>query len=392
MLLEQGRLDGRSQLPSLASLQETEEMDDDLEDDVSDDDEYDEAAEEEAVPAPSQWQNGKGSRKTSDAVNVNDVREKGGVPRKGSEPSGLSNSRSFDDSMGSTSPDVVDRGSITVERAQALVDRFIGLLIPQYPAIIIPPGTLADDLRREKPCLFLAICAAAAGDQDPALNLNLNQEVMQMYAKKVALNGEKSLELVQSMLISVLWYYPPERFEELKFHQYIHMSATMAMDLGMGRRPRNRDTTPVLDFSKPAADPTHMYRGPRQSIDSTTLESRRTIMGCYLSCSSVSISLRMPNFLRFTSWMDDCLKVLETSPEAAPTDRRLAAWVRIQRLVEECNVTFSLDDPGSDVSLADHSTAQTLKGYERQFETLRRQYSSQPGLVNGEYAVETLES
>ena len=53
---------------------------------------------------------------------------------------------------------------------------------------------------------FLSVIAAGAGNQDPALNLALNQEILQVYANKVAVNGEKSLELVMSILISTLWY------------------------------------------------------------------------------------------------------------------------------------------------------------------------------------------
>jgi len=77
------------------------------------------------------------------------------------------------------------------------------------------------------------------------------------------------------------------------------------------------------------------------------------------------MSLRLPNALRFTSFMAECVDVLETSPDAAPTDKRFTAWIRIQRqsftkrssskvvqlinlgIVEQCVMSFSLDDPGS---------------------------------------------
>lgn len=58
---------------------------------------------------------------------------------------------------------------------------------------------------------FLACMAAAASAAEPQINLRLNQEILQVYATKVALEGQKSLDLVQSILISSLWYYPPER-------------------------------------------------------------------------------------------------------------------------------------------------------------------------------------
>ena len=62
--------------------------------------------------------------------------------------------------------------------------------------------------------------AAASGTADPALHLKLNQEILQVYATKVAFQGQKNLDLVQSILISSLWYYPPERYV---FIQSIHL-------------------------------------------------------------------------------------------------------------------------------------------------------------------------
>ena len=81
--------------------------------------------------------------------------------------------------------------------------------------------------------------------------------------------------------------------------------------------------------------------------------------------------------------MQDCVNTLETSPDAAPTDKRLIAWVRMQRLVEECNITFSLDDPGNTASLADDNVQQNLKGYEKQMDMMKKDFESTPGLLNG---------
>ena len=177
------------------------------------------------------------------------------------------------------------------------------------------------------------------------------------------------------------------RFDQLKFHQYIHMAATMALDLGLGKRPRNRRTNrPPKPSVIPDYEP-HQLVGERTlatpqnaAPDSTTLESRRTLLACYLQCASVSLSLRLPNALRFTSYMGECLDVLETSPDAAPTDKRFIAWIRIQRIIEDCVNAFGLDDPESTVSLEDIRIQNMLKGFEKQMEEFRR--TIQPGVMN----------
>ena len=87
---------------------------------------------------------------------------------------------------------------------------------------------------------------------------------------------------------------------------------------------------------------------------------------------SVSMSLRLPNMLRFSSWMAEGLNVLEKSPDAAPTDKRFVAWVKLQRIVEECGCAIALDDPyDSNVSLADRHVQTKLGACEKQLDAWR---------------------
>lgn len=193
---------------------------------------------------------------------------------------------------GSISPDVVERGLITLEQAQEVFDRYMNVIAPHFPAMYFPPGTSAAVMRKQRPILFLAILAAGAGNQEPRLNLILNQEILQVYANKVAIHGEKSLELVMSILISTLWYYPPDKFEELKFHQYIHMAATMALDIGLGKRPRVSQETEqtsrtalIPELKDSDISQRTVSFSSRSYPDSGAIESRRTLLACYLSCS-----------------------------------------------------------------------------------------------------------
>ena len=85
--------------------------------------------------------------------------------------------------------------------------------------------------------------------------------------------------------------------------------------------------------------------------------------------------------------MNECLNVLETSPDAAPNDKRFVAWIRIQRLVEECVIAFSLDDPGNTASLSDNRVQQMLKGFENQLDNLMKSMKATPGLLNGKSVI-----
>ena len=163
----------------------------------------------------------------------------------------------------------------------------------------------------------------------------------------------------------------------------------MALDLGLAKRPRtrrlrNHPTPPLIQDYEPQrilSHETSIATPAGTPPDSSTIECRRTLLACYLQCASVSLSLRLPNALRFTSYMGECLDVLENSPEAAPTDRRFAAWIRIQRIVDECVNSFSLDDPEITVSLTDVRVQNQLRGYEKQMEEWRNRL--EPGTSNG---------
>jgi len=110
-------------------------------------------------------------------------------------------------------PDVVDRGILSMEVARRLVEHYQRNLYPQYPQVYIP--CTADELRESRPTLFLAVITAGAESEDPDLANALDHEILQEYANRSVVNSEKSVELVQSLLVSAVWYLPPNKFGQL---------------------------------------------------------------------------------------------------------------------------------------------------------------------------------
>ena len=78
------------------------------------------------------------------------------------------------------------------------------------------------------------------------------------------------------------------------------------------------------------------------------------------------MSLRRPDILRFSNSMAEYVDDLESSPCAAPTDKRLAAWVKIQSIMDECRVRFALDSSSGSVSLTDPRIQVVLSRFEKQ--------------------------
>ena len=130
----------------------------------------------------------------------------------------------------------------------------------------------SSDLR---PTLFLAILAAAIGPFQKDVQLKLLDDVYRIVADRVIVKGEKSLELVQTLIVLTIWYMPPDNLEELKFYQLVHFAVILSMDLGLNRRKGGEDRP----FSRLREV---LLKKPLGSLfDINGPEAKRTWVGCY---------------------------------------------------------------------------------------------------------------
>lgn len=133
--------------------------------------------------------------------------------------------------------DVVDRGIVTLEQSEELVDFYRRNLSEQYPGVSVADDVSSQELRETKPVLWLSILAAAVLSIDAQLSAILNQEVIRTLASYVFIRGEKSLDLIAALHIAVLFYYPPESTSRLLFYQYSNLAAGMVIELGLSSKP-----------------------------------------------------------------------------------------------------------------------------------------------------------
>ncbi|MCJ1390085.1 hypothetical protein MMC18_002943 [Xylographa bjoerkii] len=276
--------------------------------------------------------------------------------------------------------DVVSRGLLSMAGASFLLNIFINELSPHFPNVTLSRTSTANDVRREKPMLFLAMITAASSTINRKLNALLTTELQQVFANRIFMKGDKSIELVQALLITTSWSFPSLKYDEAKFYQLIHVAATMALEMGLGKK--------ISDFTHstpPAPSDDMSLTGTRSfgvSWNSTPLsvpplkhesgEGCRAIVTCYITCSGVSLSLCRPSMLRFSDWISDCVNMLECTWDAPLGDRRLAAWARIAHLMEEFQIAFAADDTNITVSLVEPRVQRMLRPFKDQLEKLRR--------------------
>lgn len=197
------------------------------------------------------------------------------------------------------SPDVIERDLICLTRAVKFFDHYNDNMQLHAPIVTFRPDETADSVRTNKPVLFLTILTAAAGQLDQPLYSTLHEELLSVFAERYILNCGKSLELVQSFLITAVWLYPPNDFRALKFYQYVHMAASMVLDIGQSIMtigpPKPWPILLPINASKATQDalkdmegcyPNFPTRAPANlEEERLVVENKRTFLACYLLCS-----------------------------------------------------------------------------------------------------------
>jgi len=183
--------------------------------------------------------------------------------------------------------DPIERGLVTTEVASELLEIYKARQMPQWPLVVVPDHCTVDDLRCTKPLLLLAILAVASGCSRPELFSPLSTEVMYEYAHRIMISGEKSMELIQALLTTAIWYYPADRWGRLKFYEYVHLASTMAMSIGLGAPPTQiRDISTLTSTSFYGGE---VMSGDPPSTDSSEeplIERQRMLLSCYVACTA----------------------------------------------------------------------------------------------------------
>lgn len=264
------------------------------------------------------------------------------------------------DLLGPAVDDIIDRGVITQEFAEELLNVWRNELVAASPGIYVPKDWSAAQLREKKPSLFHAIMAAAAHSRGSALSDKLHEEAVYYYARTAFINGEKSVETIQALLVTVAFYSPPKTPGQLQIYQWVNMAASMALELGLASKPRTHEQLP-----KRAIRSLQKISSPEE-----LLEHCRTVLYLYVVCAGFSMRLKRPNILLFNSWMEECLNMLEKSPLQA--DQRTLAWLKLQRIADEANTAFGFDDASTSFSLSELRLQMILRIFERRMQDWKK--------------------
>lgn len=98
---------------------------------------------------------------------------------------------------------LIEQRRIDRKEAEQLLSAFRSKA-PFFPFVRIPPEATVPSLSRSSPFLLLAILTVASSP-DPKLYHQMDHEFRRVLSSKVVVEGQKSLDFLQGMLVYIAW-------------------------------------------------------------------------------------------------------------------------------------------------------------------------------------------
>ncbi len=174
--------------------------------------------------------------------------------------------------------DIIDRKIVDAITATYIFEYYKKNMAAHMPVVVFSSDVTAGTIRKTKPILFLAILSIASAHDYSHLQGVLTREVMRVYADRLICKREKSLELIQALQVSTIWYST-----DANFYQLIHLAAVMGIELGISSHARGKKER----FLELWRDDSRI-KPDLEGKDS--LDAKRAWLGCYFLCAKYVIS------------------------------------------------------------------------------------------------------
>jgi hypothetical protein len=171
--------------------------------------------------------------------------------------------------------DVIDRGLLSLDEAQILIDNYRTKAIQHFPFVPVSSETTVASLRATKPFLFMCIMATMKFD-NCTIQRQIGEEVRIQAHQRVLMQSESSLELLQGILVYLAWYqYFFISYEKQQIVPIAQLCVSLIQNLGLDQNPDNMRRKVDL-----GPDETASGRKAARSV-----EQLRALLGTYCTAS-----------------------------------------------------------------------------------------------------------
>lgn len=214
-----------------------------------------------------------------------------------------------------------------------------------FPFVVFPSDISSAIVMKRQPFLF-TVCVMTALHSDPGFRACIARDILVYTSDHMLLRGEKSLDLLQGLLVMTAWYGSFTR-NNPQLMNLLHLARALLVDMGLAGSAQGRvasDEASSKNFE------------PIDSNNRTTeldVNKRRAVLGHYY------VSAKLANFFRRldpVSWspcVDSCLHLFDNTAEH-PFDQYALSLVRLRFLSEKYNDMDTGTRSGSGLPLASY--------------------------------------
>jgi hypothetical protein len=209
--------------------------------------------------------------------------------------------------------------SISFADMQMLINTYRHM-VDFFPFVTLPETCTVREMSENRPVLMFALCTVASYDT-MQLQQTLSREFRKVALVKI-MNGEKSLDLLQGLLVFIAWHQHYMDAQAISVHMLLQICVAIASDLGLDK------------LSAKARSPLHKE-------DPGDREAKRAYLGCYYL--AINIGLLAPGRSRCISYSTTLRSYSSDLASAAwehKTDAVLPILIDVCQFMEDVEETF----------------------------------------------------
>lgn len=244
----------------------------------------------------------------------------------------------------------------------------------KLPFVNIPSDISAEQLRSSQPILFSVIMSVVSlilsKDQSTTkLTMQLDNLALGLISHQVMRLGNKSIELLKSLLILCMWYNFPELSHKTRYHFFNYVCCCLIRDLG----PTNKGK-----LFMPAGDNTQQQQ-QQQPAKKTPLENdedhQRLILLVYVSSLNISIFLRQSTQMRWSSLLErSCSELMsgdyKSDVYGTQDDHLLVLFTKLNHVLEKVHMILHEVDSYSNDSTSYKDRSEIIIDLQLQLESI----------------------
>ncbi|KFA81256.1 hypothetical protein S40288_09987, partial [Stachybotrys chartarum IBT 40288] len=249
------------------------------------------------------------------------------------------------------------------ESDETLMSIYMNQLSSQFPFVVIPPGTTAEQLHKTRPFLMKVIRMVTSVRHLRSMR-GQSRAIFKHICDAMVMRSERSFELLQGILL-FLGFYHYFCMSHAHYNSLTHLAVSLVGDLDLSTCPNLK-----------AQEKHHrlILACDEESRPRTNAE-RRAILGVWYMSSNAALVVKQLGPARYTKYLDQCLKELESAAEYK-TDQLAVNLVRFQHLTEKIFHFHTGDELVNELPGIPRLTAAVyLQSFQAELDRLRNELS-----------------